>query len=916
MAVRSISVKLQAQVGEYIAGMRQAKAVTGDLITELSRSEQQRQNMQRLGATMLAAGAGIAAGIGLATKAAIDWETAWAGVTKTVDGSEAQLAALEDELREMARTLPQSHAEIAAVAEAAGQLGVATDDIAAFTRTMVDLGTATNMTSQEAATSLAQMANIMGTSTDDVDRLGTAIVDLGNNSATTEGDIVAMAQRIAGAGATIGLSESDVLGFAAALSSVGIRAEAGGSAISRAMISIAESVRGGGDALTTLAQTAGMSADAFAAAYERDAAAAIAEFVAGLGRMQESGQDVFRVLEQLGFTEIRLRDALLRLSSSGDLLTDSLDRGNRAWEENIALVLEADRRYSTTASQLQIAQGQLNDFAIEMGEKFLPIVAGAAETLGAFVDTLSNIPEPLLTLTAVLGSAAAAIGLVGGTAVIGVTQMAAYRQSLQQLTAAGGATSRVAGGMNRAMRGTVTWAGRATVAMAGLVAVGQVASSLFGEEFAPNMEALVKGLAEFGTSGEVAGETARVLGEDLEDLEEALRVLGPTGVGPNIGNWIKDFIEEPLGLFETGLGDVQGSMMRSREQLQSFDAALATLVKAGRAGDAAASFERLAARAVELGVPTERLIELLPEYAAALEVADGATGDAADGQGVLGDAVDETTGLIEEQINALQEFADELLAQTDPMFAFVDATTQLSEAQQAVIDAEEEHGRRSPEYREALRAEAQAALEVLDAAGALGDEFTGKLSEAQRTLLEDAGLSAEAIRQLERDLQDAKEEADRLDGTRVDVYANYHVTTSGVPQAPIGGRLVAQRHGGIVAAQRGLITSSPTVLFGERGTGQEAFIPRDGIPAQRGLALADAAARWHGGKVVAGDGAQLGGPWQWHGARTPALTSAEAGGSTSNTTYNVYPQRADFTIHDLDALQRRQDAMARVNRPV
>jgi hypothetical protein len=85
-------------------------------------------------------GAAMVAGLGMATKAAMDWESSWAGVTKTVSGTPAQLAKVEQGLRGLARTLPSSHDEIAAVAEAAGQLGVQTDSIVDFTKTMVDLG--------------------------------------------------------------------------------------------------------------------------------------------------------------------------------------------------------------------------------------------------------------------------------------------------------------------------------------------------------------------------------------------------------------------------------------------------------------------------------------------------------------------------------------------------------------------------------------------------------------------------------------------------------------------------------------------------------------------------------------------------------------------------------------------------------
>ena len=48
-----------------------------------------------------------------------------------------------------------------------------------------------------------------------------------NNFATTESEISTMSLRLAAAGTQIGLEESEILGLAAALSSLGIEAEAG-----------------------------------------------------------------------------------------------------------------------------------------------------------------------------------------------------------------------------------------------------------------------------------------------------------------------------------------------------------------------------------------------------------------------------------------------------------------------------------------------------------------------------------------------------------------------------------------------------------------------------------------------------------------------------------------------------------------
>lgn len=327
------------------------------------------------------------------TKTAIDFESAFAGVRKTVDATEEEFSELRSGIINMSKELPASANEIAGVAEAAGQLGIQKSSILSFTRTMIDLGEATNMTSNEAATALARFANITQMSQKDFGKLGSVITDLGNNLATTESEIVEMGLRLAGAGAQIGMSEDQILSFAAALSSVGIEAEAGGSAFSRVMVEIQTAVETGGDYLEQFAEISGMSANEFKNAFEENASTAIIAFINGLAGLDSKGKSAITVLNDMGLSEIRLRDALLRASGASNVFNDALEIGNKAWVENTALTKEAEQRYKTTESQWEIAKNKVNALAISFGENLLPHINELLDVVGDLMDSFSKLSQ-------------------------------------------------------------------------------------------------------------------------------------------------------------------------------------------------------------------------------------------------------------------------------------------------------------------------------------------------------------------------------------------------------------------------------------------------------------------------------------------------------------------------------------------
>ena len=344
--------------------------------------------------------------------ASVRFETAITGVYKTVNGSQAQLEGISQGIREMALAIPASTTEIASVAEAAGQLGIATEDILDFTRVMVDLGNATNLSADEAATAFARFANITGMSAENYERLGSSVVALGNNFATTESEITAMATRLAAAGSISGLTEPEIMAVATALSSVGIEAEAGGSAISRLMKEFEVMVVTGSDKLSGFASVAGMSAQQFSQAWKADAVGALSQFISGLGRLDAAGGSSVATLEELGVTETRMSDAVLRLAGSGDLLSRAVETSNQAWVENKALTDEVSKRYETTESKLAILNNAFQELKISVGDVFAPAVRDAAEGGADLLMWAADVVEKCPAVVGVISAVVAALGVL------------------------------------------------------------------------------------------------------------------------------------------------------------------------------------------------------------------------------------------------------------------------------------------------------------------------------------------------------------------------------------------------------------------------------------------------------------------------------------------------------------------------
>lgn len=381
-------------------------AVKADkLIESGERYEKIGKNLNEVTKPLQVASVAVGAAGVLAVKSAMGYETAFTGVRKTVEGTPEQLKEINTQLKEMSLTTPVSASGLADIAAAGGQLSVATPNIVKFTKTIADMSVATNLGGEEGASVLAKFVNVSGDDMNNIDRIGSSIVALGNNTATTEADIAEMALRMATFGNAVRMNSNQVLGYSAALSSMGIEAQAGGSAIGRVWMDIQKAVSGGGQDLKEYAKMAGMSAKDFKKAWGTDSSGAFNSIIKGLSQ----SKDLIGSLEKLGVKNALDVTSVLALANNYELLEKCLNLSSTAYKENTALTNEANTAYGTTANQIQLAKNAVTNAAMSLGEQMLPAVTKGANKVSSLAKGFGNLSDD--AKKAVIATGGVVVGL-------------------------------------------------------------------------------------------------------------------------------------------------------------------------------------------------------------------------------------------------------------------------------------------------------------------------------------------------------------------------------------------------------------------------------------------------------------------------------------------------------------------------
>ncbi len=441
--------------------------------TFLDNAEKAGKQMEKIGKTMTVA---ITTPLVLLGKKmygnAVDYESAYVGMTKTVEGTEEQYAALVETAKELSETTPMGYTELMGIAQTGGNLGVAIDDMETFMRSYAQLQYATDqhISGESGAQDVASFLNITEGGVQNIDRFGSSIVHLGNNFNATEDQIISMGNRMASAGHLAGFATPEILGMATAFTAVGIRAEAGGSAASKLIKQFQLSAEVGGQAQRTLdaigqhfdsglefsnylaglkkdelvgiadqlnmtteavqsmadswllmdqfAQVSGKTAQQFVDDWSKDPARAMGDFFTGLSNLGDDGADsILSTLDRMGLTEIRESNLIAAMASRPELFISAIQAAVEAYGSNTAMMEEFNKQMETQESQNAMLGNKMDNTMANFGDNLVQALQPALDLVNDLLDKFNSLSEvdqthiiELLGALAITGPVLTAVG--------------------------------------------------------------------------------------------------------------------------------------------------------------------------------------------------------------------------------------------------------------------------------------------------------------------------------------------------------------------------------------------------------------------------------------------------------------------------------------------------------------------------
>lgn len=581
------------------------------------------------------------------TALSASYERAFADVERTSGAAGEQLGQLQDDLIALTTQMPTSFGDITDIATLGGQLGIASDNIAEFTRVVSQFSATTDVTVTAAAEGLGRLAQLSKTPQEEMVNLASSIYEVGINSVATESAILGVAQQIAVSGSLAGFAAEETVALSGALASLGVAPEAARGSIMRIFNEIRTAVDAGGDSLELFASTAGMTATEFQNIWRTDPQAGFVALLEGMEGAADRGENLTGILQDMGIWAVRDQRAIQLLADNMGVYEQAIADSTSAYAEGTSLQEGFAVVAETVSARTQVLLETLKSLVAEGFGPMLGIVADILQPLQWLAERMLEFAQ-----TPVGG---AIFTIVSGlTATVGVLALAV----------AGWAR------LNGAMIAMLQATNQYLKQKAGLVPVEYTVNGLLKEQIglilglsrAQTANTAVTHSATAANTGYAASLTASAGGTSrlAASAVKFSSMLGPLTLGiaamAALGNKYAEQmsnVRDANSLFGEGSTGLEQAIKEDtaamREGADSFREFSVHVNSAG---------ERIAENAKLFGTMGDATSDTnLPDWVASLE-------DSAGAQVNLGDETENTTNKIKEQMFALGDASKQYIADT------------------------------------------------------------------------------------------------------------------------------------------------------------------------------------------------------------------------------------------------------------
>ena len=345
---------------------------------------------------------------------AMRFEDAMAEVKKVIDFDTPDgVTEFRNELEKLSGQLPIAFDGLAKIAAAAGQSGIATQDILRFTEAAAKMGTAFDVSAEEAGQAMAEMRVAFKMSQSEVETLADKINYLGNTTPNTAAKIMEVVQRIGSLGGIAGVSSDQIAALAGSITAV--EPEVAATGIKNMMLALTKgesATKGQREAFEKL----GLSATKVAKTMQKDSMGTLFQVIEAIKKLPKEAQ--------VAMTNSIFGAEALPVISQFIENTDSLKTNLQAVGDSSkyagSMNKEYEARAATLSNTLAILKNKITNIKAAIGEAFTPYIADFADKFAPIMDNINKWvkanPELIATIAAVTAGVLALIAGLGGLA--------------------------------------------------------------------------------------------------------------------------------------------------------------------------------------------------------------------------------------------------------------------------------------------------------------------------------------------------------------------------------------------------------------------------------------------------------------------------------------------------------------------